>query len=67
MIIEFFLDTSELPKNKILVITDEIRRRKVDVHNSGENEDGKTKNILLESWQLTLRYLKFLLNYSSLS
>ena len=59
MIIEFFLETSELPKNKILVITDEIRRRKVDVHNSGENEGGK--NILLESWQLTLRY--FLLNH----
>jgi hypothetical protein len=53
MVIEFFLDTSQLPKNKILVITDEIRRRKVDVHDS--NEDGKTKNILLESWQLTLR------------
>ncbi|CAB4432415.1 unnamed protein product [Rhizophagus irregularis] len=54
MTIEFFLDTSELPKNKILVITDEIRRRKVDVHDS--NEDGKTKNILLESWQLTLSH-----------
>ncbi|RIA97215.1 autophagy-related protein 13-domain-containing protein [Glomus cerebriforme] len=56
MIIEFFLDTSELPKNKILVITDEIRRCKVNVHNSGENEDSKPKNILLESWQLTLSH-----------
>ncbi|GBC04048.1 hypothetical protein RclHR1_05490011 [Rhizophagus clarus] len=54
MIIEFFLDTSELPKNKILVITDEIRRRKVDVHDL--NIDGKTKNILLESWQLSLSH-----------
>jgi hypothetical protein len=58
MIIEFFLDTSELPKNKILVITDEMsRRNRVDIHSSCENEDGKSKNILLESWQLTLRYI----------
>ncbi|CAG8835244.1 16167_t:CDS:2, partial [Racocetra persica] len=58
MIIEFFLDVSELNKNQILVITDEIsRRRKVDLHNlSGSNENGKSKNIMLERWQLTLRW-----------
>ncbi|CAG8671867.1 8188_t:CDS:2, partial [Funneliformis mosseae] len=57
MIIEFFLDTSELPKDTILVITDEIlKRRRVDIHNSGDNADGKSKNILLESWQLTLSH-----------
>ncbi|CAG8500395.1 18085_t:CDS:10 [Racocetra fulgida] len=50
MIIEFFLDVSELNKNQILVITDEIsRRRRVDLHNlSGSNENGKSKNIMLE-------------------
>ncbi|CAI2186752.1 3156_t:CDS:10, partial [Funneliformis geosporum] len=57
MIIEFFLDTSELPKDTILVITDEIlKRRRVDIHNSGDNADVKSKNILLESWQLTLSH-----------
>ncbi|CAG8502720.1 2799_t:CDS:10 [Ambispora gerdemannii] len=69
MIIEFFLDTRELAQNQILILTDEnLRRHKVDLQNlsrlSGNNnhKNGKTarssatttKNIMLESWQLTL-------------
>ncbi|KAF0482043.1 autophagy-related protein 13-domain-containing protein [Gigaspora margarita] len=59
MIIEFFLDVSDLNQNQILFVTDEIlRRQKVDLHKmGGSNENNKSsKNIVLESWQLTLSH-----------
>ncbi|RHZ81065.1 hypothetical protein Glove_124g25 [Diversispora epigaea] len=63
MNIEFYLDTSELSKNQVLVLTDEIlRRRRIDLNNldgssSSSNGNNKiTKNIMLESWQLTLSH-----------
>ncbi|CAG8502568.1 6796_t:CDS:10, partial [Dentiscutata heterogama] len=56
MIIEFFLDVSDLNKNQTLFITDEIlRRQKVDLYNIGGSSKS-SKNIVLESWQLTLSH-----------
>ncbi|CAG8740612.1 2549_t:CDS:10, partial [Dentiscutata erythropus] len=57
MIIEFFLDVSDLNKNQTLFITDEIlRRQKVDLYNIGGSSSKSSKNIVLESWQLTLSH-----------
>ncbi|CAG8743291.1 12635_t:CDS:2, partial [Acaulospora morrowiae] len=55
MTIEFYLDTSDLTKNQVLVLTDEtLRRRRIDSIILGG--DRATKNIMLERWQLSLSY-----------
>ncbi|KAG0212237.1 autophagy protein 13 [Mortierella sp. NVP41] len=63
MLVELFLDTSELSSNQMLVLMDENNRKnRVDVSGAGINStvstpqgQGRTrKNIILESWSLNL-------------
>lgn len=71
MIIELYLDTSELTQSQILVVTDEtMRRNRVDLAGPGSrapfvggrygggnggNGGHGQRSILLESWALTLK------------
>jgi len=62
MTVELLLDTSELSSNQILVLMDgDNRKTKVDISGSTlgpETPMGQPrtrKNIILESWSLTLR------------
>src|SRR5690606_32906889 len=53
MILELYLDTTELTQNQILVLVDGPRRDRVDIGGTGRAR----KTILLESWMLTLQYV----------
>ncbi|KAF9969497.1 autophagy protein 13 [Actinomortierella ambigua] len=67
MVVELFLDTSEMSPNQVLVLIDENNQKnRIDIHGNGNSGLGslhpyhrqqhqKTrKNILIESWSLTL-------------
>jgi hypothetical protein len=63
MLVELFLDTSEMSSNEVLVLLDETKRKnRVDLSGTGLHSAGSTplgqgrtrRNIILESWSLNL-------------
>lgn len=69
MLVELFLDTSELSSNQVLVLLDETNRKnRVDLSGTGLHSvaspplgQGRIRrNIILESWSLNLRYKEIL-------